>query len=309
MSFSINQYRYFIWVAETGSFRAAAARACRSQPAVSLAIKDMEVRLGQALFERGSPVVPTPFGQSCLDMAKRLVEHADSVSSMFSSVAKGNSGFLSVASVTTFATHWMPHLIEMYRQRYPGIMLNVYDDNSEGVEQMVLRGQIEFGVCSVVSGDKRLSFTPLLEDEFGLVCHHTHPLAGKSSLRWAEIADLPHIGTVGHRQLEPYKAAAFLLNRSFYVSNMISLLAMLSRNMGVTVLARLGVPPDRDDLAFVPLVRPSIKRCLGVMKLAHTTLSPPARLMEELLFSTHAQPPLLARHVGAQSRQPGIMMK
>lgn len=290
MPFSLSHYRYFIWVAETGSFRAAASRACRSQPAVSLAIKDMEERLGQPLFERGSPVVLTPFGRSCLEMAKRLVEHADSVTGTLSRMAKSNSGFLSVASVTTFATHWMPHLIEVYRARYPGVMLNVYDDNSEGVEQMILRGQVELGVCSVVSGDKRLSFTPLFEDEFGLVCHRTHPLANRSSLTWSEIADLPHIGTVAHKQLVSHKPAAFLLNRPFYVSNMISMLAMLSRNMGVTVLARLGVPPDRDDLAFVPLLRPSIKRCLGVMRLAHTTLSPAASLMEELLLREAGQP-------------------
>lgn len=292
MSFSINHYRYFIGVADTGSFRAAASRVCRSQPAVSLAIKEMEQRLGQALFERGSPIVLTPFGRSCLEMARRLVDHADSVSNMLSGMAKSNSGFLSVASVMTFATHWMPLLIETYRRRYPKIMLNVYDDNSEGVERMVLQGQVELGVCSIVSADKRLSFTPLFEDEFGLVCLRTHPLAGRSSLTWNEIAELPHIGTVAHRQLESHKQAAFLLNRPFYVSNMISLLAMLSRNMGVTVLARLGVPPNRDDLAFIPLVRPRIKRCLGVMKLTNTSLSPAAALMEELLLS----------EVGSQAR-------
>ncbi|OWT58252.1 LysR family transcriptional regulator [Candidimonas nitroreducens] len=284
VTFSINQYRYFIWVAESGSFRAAAVRACRSQPAVSLAIKDMEERLGQPLFERGTPVVPTPFGQSCLEVARRLVEHADSVATTLASLARSKGGFLGIASVSTFATHWMPQLVQMYRQSYPEIMLNVYDDNSEGVERMILRGQVELGVCSVVSNDPRLHFTPLFEDEFGLVCHRSHPLAHRPWLSWHEIADLPHIGTVAHRQLESHKAAAFLLDRPFYVSHMMSLLAMLSRNMGVTVLARLGVPPDRDDLAFVPLRRPSIRRCLGVMKAADSSLSPAARLMEELLL-------------------------
>jgi len=52
------------------------------------------------------------------------------------------------------------------------------------------------------------------------------------------------------------------MSRTFYVSNMMSMLPCFHA-IWVTVLARLGVPPGWDDLAFVPLVRPRIKRRLG----------------------------------------------
>ncbi|EFF77256.1 LysR substrate-binding domain-containing protein, partial [Achromobacter piechaudii] len=68
-----------------------------------------------------------------------------------------------------------------------------------------------------------------------------------------------------------------------FVSNMMSLLAMLERGVGVTVLARLGVPPDSPGLAFVPLSRPRIERELGITKLAGRSLSPAAARMEEML--------------------------
>lgn len=282
--FSLQQCRYFLWVADTGSFRAAATRAHRSQSAVSLAIKEMEDQLAQPLFERSSPVVLTPFGSACRAMIQGLVEHAASVDDMLNVMATRQTPFLRVASVMSFATHYMPQLVARVRAQHPDLMLNIYDDNSEGVERMVLDGRVELGICSEVSHDPRLRFTPLLEDTFGLVCHRSHPLARRSSLTWHQIADLPHIGTVAHRQLEGYPQAAFLRNRPLFVSNMISLVAMLAQNMGVTVLARLGVPPDRDDLAFIPLRRPTLQRSLGILQLAHATPTPAARYLANLML-------------------------
>ncbi|GAB1577520.1 LysR family transcriptional regulator [Bordetella petrii] len=280
---SVQHYRHFLLVAELRSFRAAAARACRSQPALSLSIKEMEHRLGQPLFERGSRVVLTHFGQQCLPLARELVEHHDRVAGALGGLARNEGGLLALASVATVATHWLPELVAAYRRQYPGVSLRIFDDNSEGVERMVLAGEVELGVCSPVARDRRLEFEPLLHDAFGLVCHKKHPLAGRKSVTWREIAALPLVGTVAHRQLAGHPQAAFMMDRPVFVSNMMSLLAMLERGVGVTVLARLGVPPDSGRLAFVPLSRPRIERQLGIMRLAGRTLSPAAAAMQALL--------------------------
>ncbi len=281
--FSINHYRYFVYVADTGSFRLAAERACRSQPAISLAIREMEERLGQPLFIRGSPVRLSSFGQSCIALAKQLVAHADLVAGTMGRMARSDTGYLSIASVMSVATHWMPGLLQTYRRLYPNVMLNVHDDNSEGVEQMLLNGQVELGLCSVVSQDPSLAFQPLYEDEFGLVCHRSHPAALRASLTWKDIESLPLIGTVAHKQLRAWPEAAVLRDRPLFIANMLTLLAMLRRNLGVTVLARLGVPPEQDDLVFVPLVEPVIRRTLGLRTMADAVLSPSGARMAALL--------------------------
>lgn len=284
-SFSISHYRYFLWVAETGSFRLAAERAHRSQPAISLAIREMEDRLGQKLFVRGSPVTLTAFGTSCLTLARQLVQHVDHVSSTMESIARNDSGSLSVACVMSAATHWMPDLLQTYRQRYPNVMLNIRDDNSEGVEQMLRRGEVELGICSVVSDDAELSFQPLFKDEFGLVCHRDHPLAAETRLSWADIADLPHIGTVAHKQLMDCAEAAFLFECPLFVSNMLTLIALLRQQIGVTVLARLGLPPAQDELTFVPLDSPRVERTLGLRMRTDRVLSPSAACMKQLVLT------------------------
>ena len=280
---SISHYRHFLLVAELGSFRAAAVRAFRSQPALSLSIREMEQRLGQPLFEPGNRGTLTRFGQDCLPLARELVDHHDRVAGALSGLANNGAGSLTMASVASAATHWLPELVAAYRAQYPAVSLRLFDDNSEGVERMVLAGEVELGVCSTVSRDRRLSFEPLMRDAFGLVCHRGHPLAGRKSVTWREISDLPLVGTIAHRQLAGHPQAAFMLDRQVFVSNMMSLLAMLERGVGVTVLARLGVPPDSPGLAFVPLSRPRIERELGIARLAGRSLSPAAARMEEML--------------------------
>lgn len=280
---SIVHYRHFLLVAELRSFRAAAARACRSQPALSLSIREMEQRLGQPLFERGDGNALTRFGQDCLPLARELVGHHGRVAGALAGLARNEAGTLTMASVATVAMHWLPQLVAAYRERYPAVALRLFDDNSAGVERMVLAGEVELGVCSPVSRDRRLSFEPLLRDAFGLVCHRGHPLADRECVTWREIAGLSLVGTVAHRQLADYPQAAFMLERQVFVSNMMSLLAMLERGVGVTVLARLGVPPDSSGLAFVPLVRPRIERELGILRLAGRSLSPAGARMQEML--------------------------
>ncbi|WP_251863921.1 LysR family transcriptional regulator [Achromobacter sp. Marseille-Q4962] len=280
---SIAHYRHFLLVAELGSFSAAAAKACRSQPALSLSIREMEQRLGQPLFEPGNRGTLTRFGQECLPLARELVEHHERVAGALAGLASNQAGTLSMASVATVATHWLPELVARYRDRYPSVSLRLYDDNSEGVERMVLAGEAELGVCSPVLRDRRLAFEPLLRDAFGLVCHRSHPMARRASVTWREIAGLPLVGTVAHRQLAGHPQAAFMLERQVFVSNMMSLLAMLEQGVGVTVLARLGVPPDSPGLAFVPLVRPRIERTLGITRLAGRSLTPAAASMRDML--------------------------
>lgn len=288
---SITHYRHFLLVAELRSFRAAAARAFRSQPALSLSIREMEQRLGQPLFERGARVTLTRFGESCLPLARELVDHHDRVAMSLGGLARSETGLLTLAAVATAAWLWIPEAVARYRATHPGVSMRLYDDNSEGVERMVLSGQVELGICSPVLRDKRLAFEPLWRDEFGLVCRNDHPLAGRSWVTWKEIAALPLIGTVAHRQLAGHRAAAFMAETPLFVSHMMSLTAMLERGVGVTVLAELGKPPDARSLAFVPLRRPRIGRSLGITRLAGRTLSPAASRMEALLRDQAARSP------------------
>src|SRR6056297_1973557 len=69
---SLRQIRYFVALAETGSFRGAAAQSGVSQPSLSKPIALMEEAMGLTLLERGpTGTVLTPAGRTVRELRQR----------------------------------------------------------------------------------------------------------------------------------------------------------------------------------------------------------------------------------------------
>lgn len=72
------QLRHFLALADSGSFRRAAARVFLTQPALSRSIQSLEDEWGAPLFDRlGRRIELTPFGRAALPRARRLLEDAE----------------------------------------------------------------------------------------------------------------------------------------------------------------------------------------------------------------------------------------
>jgi DNA-binding transcriptional LysR family regulator len=91
------------------------------------------------------------------------------------------------------------------------------------------------------------------------------------------------IGNGTSRLLQGTDAAALLEHHSFYISNMISLTAMLVAGLGVTTLPRLAFPEEYERLKFIPLSEPKVEREIGLLQLSGRSLSPGARAMAEFV--------------------------
>lgn len=78
---SLRQYEYVIAVADAESVSEAALMVGVSQPSLSVAIKQVEARLGKRIFDRrrGAKVRITPFGHRFVARARQLLEDAHAV--------------------------------------------------------------------------------------------------------------------------------------------------------------------------------------------------------------------------------------
>lgn len=78
----LRQVRYFLAVADAGSFSAGARRAFVTQPTLSAAIASLEAELGAKLFERRARgIALTPQGERALDHARRILREAETLKS------------------------------------------------------------------------------------------------------------------------------------------------------------------------------------------------------------------------------------
>src|SRR5437660_1585816 len=94
---TIQQLLCFDAVVSEGSFQAAAAKLNRTHPTVFTAVKNLEIQLGLALFDReGYRVVLTAAGRSFHQRARVLLEELDRLRNHAAQLAMGEESELAV---------------------------------------------------------------------------------------------------------------------------------------------------------------------------------------------------------------------
>lgn len=274
----LQQLRYFVLVADLKSYHAAAERAARTQPAISLAIRELEHKLGEALFEKGNKAELTPFGHHCYPQAKGLLEHYGRVVDHMAMAAERRTGQVTVACVPSFASQILPGIVQDFVARYPDVRINVEDDTADRVHQRVLHRHVDFGVGSMWNLDPNMSFEPLLRDQMGLVCRRDHWLAQLDrTIDWTDLENETLITNGTVRVLDGTPASQVMTRAHFSVSNMISLLGLLRAGIGITALPRLSLDENDPDLCFIPVAHPLVEREIGLLAARRYSLSPAAQ--------------------------------
>ncbi|RDE24855.1 LysR family transcriptional regulator [Motiliproteus coralliicola] len=293
--FKIAQLRHFVWVAELKGFHAAAEKAHRSQPAISLSIKDLEGKLGEALFEKLNQKTTraelTPFGQQFLLQAKELIAHHDRVVEDMVLLAENKTGHLRLASVPSIASRVLPALLSEFVGETPDLHVSFFDDNSNAVLKMVEEQKVDFGIAHLFHEQEHTdkTFIPIWEDRIGVVCPNDHPLADSTELHWKELRKHRLIGNGTSRLLEDSEARPLLGASQFYISNMISLIAMLEAGFGVTTLPWYAFPQESKTLTFIPLKTPTVIRRIGIVTLNSRSLTPPAKALVDFILARSQQ--------------------
>ena len=292
--FKVAQLRHFVWVAELKGFHLAAEKAHRTQPAISLSIRDLENKLGEALFEKRNSRVAktelTPFGRHFLPKAKELLAHHDRIAEDMTLLAEHKTGHLRLASVPSIASRFLPELLLNFMGERR-LHVSVFDDNSGAVLKMVENQQVDFGIASLFDerDQSEKHFTPVWEDRLGVVCPHDHPLASHGELHWQALQQYRLISNGTSRLLEGSVAESLLAHSQYYISNMISLVAMLEAGFGVTTLPWYAFPKNNSQLTFIPLHTPLITRRIGIIRLNNKSLTPPAQALVDFILANPPQ--------------------
>ncbi len=291
---SIQQLNHFLLVADYGNFHLAAEHVHRTQPAISLSIRQLENKLGQPLFEPNRKAVQlTAFGVFCLPRVRQLVELHNRTLREITAISEGRFGDVRLAAVPSVATRLIPLLLTIFEARYPEVNLTLSDDNAPNVQAMVTNGQVELGIASLAEPDPALNFEPLMEDRMGLVCRRDHPILGAAqaprTLNWADLSDYRLIGNFTTRLLKGTQAETIVQAATHYsVSNMTSILALIRAGLGAAILPQLALVDEANELCFCPLNRPVIQRELGLLSLAGRELLPAAAGLRDLVLEQTA---------------------
>ena len=191
----LRQFRQFIAVAETLSFRGAAERLRMAQPPLSAAVKRIESELGVKLFDRSSRVVRlTEPGRVFLEEARRTLAQAERAAESTRRAAQGLVGNLRVTFVPSMAHDILPRVLRAFRQDHPRVDLDL-SEAASGRQGVAIRSdQADLGLLVPPLPDSTgLIVKPVMHEELVAAIPAEHPLATLDAIRLVDMRDEPWI--------------------------------------------------------------------------------------------------------------------
>src|SRR4051812_22178656 len=144
------QLAAFVAVVERGSFSVAAEQLGVTQPAVSLAVRSLEKRLGERLLDRsGRRAEPTPAGRLVFSRAQRILQLEAEIGDTLRAEAETLGGKLVVGASTGPGARLLPQLLIGFRVAHPHVEVSLRIDSTQDIVDRVVSRELELGVVGV----------------------------------------------------------------------------------------------------------------------------------------------------------------
>src|SRR5213592_4308229 len=228
----------FLAVAQERSFSRAAAKVHRTQPAVSQAVRRLEVDFGEQLFDRSSKTgTLTDAGKVLQNYGERLVRLAEEAESAMRELRDLRRGRVLIGA-NEAAVHTLLPLMKRFRQRYPDIAMDVRRVPARQIAVEVQQGSLDFGALTFRPAEEGLLEVAVGSDELVLLVSPSHPLAKRRQVSMEEVAGE---SVVAHNDPSPARERVLRLFEQRHIPlNMVIALPSLD-GIKRAVELRLGV--------------------------------------------------------------------
>lgn len=172
------ELRFIVAVAQKHNFRRAAEKSFISQPVLSLAVQKLEEELGLKIFERGKgEVAPTPAGSAIIEQAQRVLEEAERIREIAAVGKNQLAAPLHIGVIHSVGPYLLPDLIPALKKVAPRMPLQVEENLTANLEEMLRCGKLDVIIIALPFGDNGILTRALYDEPFEVVVPSAHPLA------------------------------------------------------------------------------------------------------------------------------------
>ena len=269
----IHQLRYFVAVAEEGSFSHAAEREHVSQPSLSQQIQKLEAELNQQLFDRlPRSVVLTEAGRTLLEYARKiLIELADAGRAV-AALEQDVAGRLSVGAIPSIALYCLPRLIVNFQRSYPKVTFELFEDTTDKLAQRLEDGAVDIVLASSSDERPNLAHHSLGREPLLMLLPEKHRLARKKTIKWSDLAGekflllhQEHSVSIQVRRLlaENHLDPELVLQGA----QLVTIATMVAAGLGVTVVPEMMAHTEFvKGCVAVPFAKPAPTRELVLLR-------------------------------------------
>ena len=190
---SLRQLQVFEAAARHLSFTHAANELFLSQPTVSMQIKKLEEVAGLPLFEQlGRQIYLTDAGTALYATAYEVLDTLARFEMEVADMQGLKTGHLRLAVVTT-AKYFVPRVLGMFSQLYPGIDVSLKVTNRERLLERMTQNVDDLYIMGCPPQLPDVEFQPYLANPLVLLAPRNHPLAGHTQIPPERIAKEPFV--------------------------------------------------------------------------------------------------------------------
>ncbi|MFW7341987.1 LysR family transcriptional regulator [Pollutimonas sp. H1-120] len=229
-------------VADEGSISRAADKLNLAVAAASRRISELEAQCGAKIFQR------VPHGVRITEPGSKLLQHMRQIDSLIlrlkddaDAISRGQDGRIIIGAPKTAIIQFLAQDIARIKRRHPGIAIQVFEENSKVVQQLLRDKIIDIGIYEKTSGFMSLEALNYRQDRLVLVYSRAHFHFHSEPVSLEEVLGVPLV-TLGKGSAilaavqRAYRSRGRQFQSSFIVSGFDTMLALVRQGLGVGLI-------------------------------------------------------------------------
>lgn len=265
---TLNQLRYFVAVAESGSFTRAAVNHYISQTAITQQMHALEESIGTKLLDRNSrPISLTPAGKVFLKEAREILGKMDAALTRTREASTGLEGELRLGYTKGYEHSDLPKYLRAFHRDYPNVLISCYRCDTDALAAGLMQGDYDV-IFTWDSTNLRMEEAVALQVmervPLRVALYANHPLARRSQLSRKDLKqeNILFMSPSGSGDsfgdayyMKLYQQAGYQPNIILRSNDMESILMMVAAEEGISIVPEYSHPWDvgTENVVFVPL--------------------------------------------------------
>lgn len=261
----LKRLRYFVTVAQLGSFTRAAQALQIAQPPLSQRIQELESEVGLPLLDRESrPLKLTPAGQLLFEQAVPLLQKTESMVASMRRLASAQAPTFTFGVVPANFHGNLATIMRRLRKALPGVELRILEMNSLQQAEALLEGRIDAGISRMLIDADGVERVILREEPMVVALPFDHALATmEEAMPLQALCDEPFIiytskprPSLADHVLEQLRARGLQLSHVIEVNQYDTALLLIAAGCGVSIVPASARLVSSPAVAFRPLAEP-----------------------------------------------------
>lgn len=186
----LHQLRYFVAVAQSGSFSRAATQCHVSQPSLSQQIAKLEKQLGRKLFDRlNRRVTLTDAGRVLLNQAGTILSAVEDAEKRLRDDGDFQGARLTVGAIPTIAPYLLPPALQQFSHAFPDVELLVHEDVTDHLIAALVAGEVDVALMALPIDDERVETETLFVEPLWLALPFGHALSKRKRITSQHLQD------------------------------------------------------------------------------------------------------------------------